>query len=155
MRYRCALITVSDISKSVNFYKEILEQEVEDDFGENVSFKGGFSIHLDSHYEMLIGKTIQKENNATELYFEHDNPEQIRDKLSEYGVEFVHDLKEQPWRQLVMRVYDPDKNIIEIGESMEHTCYRLHIEGHNIHKIAELTGLSNDFIRNSILQYQI
>ncbi len=155
MQYRCALITVSDMSKSVHFYRDILNQVVENDFGENVSFRGGFALHLDSHFEMLTGKSIIRNNNALELYFEHDDLIPVRDALLDERYELVHDIKEQPWRQFVMRVYDPDKHIVEIGESMEHTCYRLHLEGHNIHKIAELTSLSNDFIRNSIQQYQI
>jgi hypothetical protein len=32
-------------------------------------------------------------------------------------VEYVHPLREQPWRQRVVRFYDPDHHIIEVGES--------------------------------------
>jgi len=32
----------------------------------------------------------------------------------ENDILFVHELREQPWRQKVARFYDPDKNIIEI-----------------------------------------
>ena len=59
MKYICALITVSDIKRSRDFYENILNQKVATDFGENVSFEGGFAIHLKSHYQGLIGdKTI-------------------------------------------------------------------------------------------------
>jgi len=50
MKYLCSLITVSDINRSRYFYENLLKQEVESDFGENVGFKGGFAIHLENNY---------------------------------------------------------------------------------------------------------
>ena len=126
IKFVCPLITVSDIKKSRDFYETVLEQEVESDYGENISF-GRFAIHLKPHFKMLINnKDIIVGANNFELYFECDNIEQIVEKLKIEHVEFIHELQEQPWKQLVVRFYDPDKNIIEIGESMEHLTFRLH-----------------------------
>jgi uncharacterized membrane protein (UPF0127 family) len=33
-------------------------------------------------------------------------------------VKFIHELREQPWKQKIIRIYDPDNNILEIGEPM-------------------------------------
>ena len=145
-KFICPLITVADIKISRNFYENILEQTVETDFGRNVSF-GGFAIHLQSHFKTLIdNKEIVTGKNNFELYFEYDNLDQIREKLKSENVEFVHDLQEQPWKQLVIRFYDPDKNIIEIGESMEHLVVRLRQQNYSAEEIVKMTGLEKEFI---------
>ena len=150
IRFVCPLITVTDMKKSRDFYENILGQKVESDFGENISF-GGFAIHLRSHFKMLIdNKDIIVGGNSFELYFEYDKVEQIAEKLKFEKVEFVHELREQPWKQLVVRFYDPDKNIIEIGESMEHLIFRLHQQNHSIDEIAKMTGLDKEFIEKTV-----
>lgn len=139
MKFICPLITVSNIAQSRKFYEEVLGQKVKYDFGENVTFHGDFAIHLDSHFGKLINnKTIQKGSNSFELYFEENNLEQLIEKLIDYGVEFIHPLKEQPWKQRVVRFYDPDMNIIEVGETLLHTAKRLNSLGNSTQQIAEL-----------------
>lgn len=153
MKYICPLITVSDIKVSRHFYENILKLKVKFDYVENITFEGDFAIHLDSHFKKLIdNKTIIKESNSFELYFEADELETLVMQLKTEKIDFVHELREQPWRQFVVRIYDPDKNIIEIGESMEHLCYRLSKEGLTVEHISRLTYLPvkdvNAFITN-------
>jgi catechol 2,3-dioxygenase-like lactoylglutathione lyase family enzyme len=129
MKFICSLLTVSDINISRNFHEKLLNQKVKFDFGENVTFEGDFAIHLKSHFQNLIeNKEIKFGGNNFELYFEENNIEEIVELLHKNNVEFIHEIKEQHWRQKVARFYDPDKNIIEIGESMEFLCYRLFLE---------------------------
>jgi catechol 2,3-dioxygenase-like lactoylglutathione lyase family enzyme len=154
MKYICPLLTVTDISRSREFYEQILEQKVKYDFGEDVTFEGDFSIHLRTHYQQLIGdREIRGGGNAIELFFEHDDVDAIALRLKSHGVEFVHEVREQPWRQRVMRCYDPDRFIIEIGESMECTCYRLSKDGLTSGQIAQATGMEETFVQEAILQY--
>jgi len=72
MKFICSLIVVNNVETSRNFYGKVLNQKVQFDFGENVSFEGGFAIHLKSHFSNLININedviIQKSNNG-ELYF--------------------------------------------------------------------------------------
>jgi len=151
MKFICPLITVSDIKRSRDFYEGLLNLKVKYDFGENVTFVGDFAIHLQSHYSSLIdNRPIRTGGNNFELYFEFDMVDQIADLLSHNGVEFVHEVREQPWRQKVVRFYDPDMNIIEVGESMEYLSYRLSLEGLSIEQISGLTGLPADFVSVSI-----
>ena len=120
MKYFGTLITVEDTDKSRKFYEEIMEQKVTNDLGVYIVFVGNFSIMLKSHFKKLINnKEINNGGNNFELYFEHNNIEQFEEKLKENNVKFIHNLKEQPWGQKVIRIYDPDNNIIEIGEPME------------------------------------
>ena len=53
MKYVCSLIVVEDIQRSRDFYERILKQKVKYDFGENVTFEGGFAIHLKKHFEKI------------------------------------------------------------------------------------------------------
>ncbi len=124
MKFISPLITVSDIKRSRDFYENLLNQKVKFDFGENVTFQGDFSIHLRTHFRELIdNKEIRPGGNNFELYFEYDDVDQIAQKLKENNVVFVHETREQPWRQKVVRFYDPDENMIEIGESLESLCF--------------------------------
>ena len=63
-------------------------------------------------------------------------------------------MREQPWRQRVVRFYDPDRHIIEIGESMEHLSYRLHNEGLSPDDISKITMLPLEFVTGSIQRFK-
>lgn len=153
MKFICPLITVNNITRSRKFYESVLNQKVKADFGENVTFHGDFSIHLKSHYLGLINyNQIKSGGNNFELYFEHDDIDNIVDRLKEYGATFIHPAQEQPWRQKVVRFYDPDQNIIEVGESMEHLAYRLHCEGLAIDEIATITYMPKELIGEVLKQ---
>ncbi len=136
MDYICALIAVKDINSARLFYEEVLGQQVKYDFGEKITLYGDFFMHLQSHYEEFIGKKISSDCNNFELYFEEDDLEKIVSDLKKKNVKFVHELKEQPWRQKAIRFYDPDRNIIEIGESLEHLSFRLNSEGLSVEEIS-------------------
>lgn len=154
MKYVCALVVVEDIAKSKKLYEEILQQKVVADFGENVVFEGGFALHKRDHFKQLInGHEMKKGSNTFELYFEEDTLVDIEKKLIEKGFEFIHRVEEQPWRQQVMRLYDYDKNIIEIGESLEHLAYRLHTEKKKIEEIMSITHLSKEMVEKAIKTY--
>lgn len=151
MKYICPLIVVSNVAISRNFYEKILNQKVKYDFGENIIFEGDFSIHKLDHYRKLIGnKEVQHESNSFELYFEDDKLEELESKLKENNIEFLHEIKEQPWRQRVMRFYDPDKNIIEVGESMELVTSRLYLEGMELNEISRITMLPKEYISDHL-----
>lgn len=156
MKYVCPLITVSDIKKARDFYEKVLEQKVKIDHGENVTFEGDFAIHLKSHFQTLIdNREIKMGSNNFELYFEFDDIKQIEKKLIDNKVEFLHTTREQPWRQRVIRFYDPDNNIIEVGESMEFLAYRLFKEEKTIKEISGITTLPDSFIQASIQKLEL
>lgn len=56
-------------------------------------------------------------NNMTELYFEDSDIEGFAKKLeaSEFEIEYLNELMEHSWGQKVIRFYDPDGNLIEVG----------------------------------------
>ncbi|PKL23875.1 MAG: hypothetical protein CVV47_11430 [Spirochaetae bacterium HGW-Spirochaetae-3] len=154
MKYVCALITVDDVARARRFYEGTLGQVVESDFGENVAFKGGFAIHQKDHFQGLLdGREIGSKANDAELYFEHDDVNGLAGRLAADGVEFLHGPREQPWRQLVTRFYDPDGHIVEVGERLEHVAYRLSDEGLNLDDICRVTYLSRPAALRAIAEY--
>jgi catechol 2,3-dioxygenase-like lactoylglutathione lyase family enzyme len=153
MKFICSLIVVEDVAKARSLYETVLKQKVVADFGENVAFQG-FAIHKRDHYRALINdKPIVPGSNAFELYFEEDDLEKLDQELKAGGFAFVHDLREQPWKQKVLRFYDYDKNIIEVGERLEHTAYRLSREGYALEDISRITYLPPEKVREAIEEY--
>lgn len=147
MKYICPLLVVTDMQRSRHFYEKLLKLRVKFDFGENISFEGDFALHLETHYiKLLQGTDIRFGGNDAELYFEHNDLEPLVARLQEANVEFVHPIMEQPWRQLVVRFYDPDRHVIEVGESMEHLSMRLFKEGLNMEQIAATTQLPAEYV---------
>lgn len=157
MKFVCPLIVVKDIEQSKNFYQNILNQKVKYDFGENITFEGDFAIHLESHYIKLLKNDsckIIKQSNNFELYFETDNIESIYLKLKNEKVIFIHEILEQPWGQKVMRFYDLDFHIIEIGETMESVVTRLYNMGLTINEICKKSSMPIHFVEYTIKNYK-
>jgi catechol 2,3-dioxygenase-like lactoylglutathione lyase family enzyme len=143
VKYACALIVVEDMARSRRFYEGALGQEVEADFGENVGYKGGFSIMRRALWEKLLpGRAIVVKTHDHELYFEDDDVMGVQARLEAAGVEFLHKATEQPWRQLVLRCYDPDGHMLEVGETMLHMTKKLTQEGMDAKAICAATGMS-------------
>lgn len=154
MKFICPLIVVDDIKKSRYLYESILEQTVKMDFGENLTFEGDFAIHQRNHFQSLIGdKNVIKKSNSFELYFEHDDLTEMVEKIYELDLEFVHEIMEQPWKQQVIRFYDYDKNMIEIGERLEHVAYRLSQQNYSLEDICRITYLDKESAKKAIKEY--
>lgn len=150
MKFICPLLVVTDINRSRDFYENILGQKVKYDYGESITFLGDFAIHLKSHYKGLIGnRRVISGGNNFELYFEQDDIEVIVSRLKEYNVTFIHEIKEQPWRQRVVRFYDPDKYIVEVGESLSFLAKRLKNEGMADEQIAKTIDMPIGFVIES------
>ena len=154
LKYIGPLIVVENIAASRYFYEHLLGQKVKYDFGENVAFEGDFSIHLKSHFQRLLGDVKQypivKKAHNGELYFEADEIELLHQRLREAGVEFIHAIQEQPWGARVMRLYDPDGYILEIGEPMETTVGRFYEQGWSIDRICERSGMPREFVEQVV-----
>jgi catechol 2,3-dioxygenase-like lactoylglutathione lyase family enzyme len=151
MKFVCPLIVVNNMEASRSFYENTLNQKVQFDFGENISFEGGFAIHLKSHFSDLISiseNDIVQKSNSGELYFEEEDLDSFLKKLKDIDtLEYIHGLKEQPWGQRVIRFYDPDKHIIEVGEPMESVVKRLLSKGLSVEETSKRTLMPEEFVR--------
>ncbi len=85
-----------------------------------------------------------------ELYFETDEVEAVEQRLKAAGMEFIHPVCEQPWGQRVMRLYDPDGHVVEIGETMEAVVLRFYSQGFSVDSICQKTGMPGQFVEGTI-----
>lgn len=154
LKFVCSLIVVDEIAPSRHFYANLLGQKVKFDFGENVTFEGDFAIHQKAHYQRLLGEPSQypvtKRSHNGELYFETDEIDPVRQRLQQADVEFIHELRKQPWGQRVMRLYDPDGHIVEIGETMEAVVWRFYQQGLTIEQISAKSSMPREFVEHVV-----
>lgn len=120
MRLKNVLIVVNDIETSVAFYRELFGLEVMLDNDGNVILTEGLVLQDAAIWKKFIEKDVIPENNATELYFEERDIEAFAKKLDAYKepIRYVNRLTEHSWGQKVIRFYDPDGNLIEVGTPM-------------------------------------
>ncbi|WP_066507081.1 glyoxalase/bleomycin resistance/dioxygenase family protein [Abyssisolibacter fermentans] len=149
MEFKLAVLAVKDINISKRFYEELFDQKVVLDFGRNVTFSGGFAIQQDFAWltDLPANSVIEKSNNM-ELYFEVDDFDIFMKRLRDYGdVEYVHQPKKHEWQQRVVRIYDPDYHIIEIGESMAIIAKRYLAEGYSIEETSKIIQHPIEFVK--------
>ena len=120
MKLKNVLIVVKDMEKSIAFYRELFGLEVILDNDGNVILTEGLVLQDAKVWSDFIGKDILPKNHATELYFEEKDIEAFTEKLDNYRepIEYVNRLMTHSWGQKVIRFYDPDGNLIEVGTPM-------------------------------------
>lgn len=120
MKLKNVLIVVKDMEKSIAFYRELFGLEVILDNDGNVILTEGLVLQDAKIWSDFIEKDILPKNHATELYFEEKDIEAFAEKLDNYRepIEYVNRLMTHRWGQKVIRFYDPDGNLIEVGTPM-------------------------------------
>ena len=118
MALKNILFVVSDVEKSVAFYKEFFGLQVIRDFGSNVILSEGLVLQERKTFEELIGREVSQGGNDAVLYFVESDLDAFAEKLknSSLPIQYVHELKEYAWGQRAIRIYDPDQHVIELGE---------------------------------------
>ena len=125
MKLKNPLLVVTDIDKSVEFYKNVLGLHKIMDFGANVTLTGGLCLQSkESFKEFIDNQNITFGSNSFEVYFEEDDFDSFAQKLETLDIKYVHGIKKHSWGQRVVRFYDPDMHIIEVGENMKTVCKR-------------------------------
>ena len=147
MKLKNPLLVVTDIDKTVEFYKQVLGLHVVMDFGANKTLTGGLCLQTLETWTSFIGTSeIAFGGNSTEVYFEEDDFDKFSEKLKKLDIEYVHPIKEHLWGQRVVRFYDPDKHIIEVGENMKVVCKRFLDSGMTPEQVAERMDVPMKFV---------
>ena len=117
MRLKNVLITVKDMEKSKAFYKELFGLDVILDNDGKAILTEGLVLQDENIWKAVVGADVILRNNASELYFEETDIEGFMEKLDAYPepVQYVNRLMQHSWGQKVIRFYDPDGNLIEVG----------------------------------------
>lgn len=152
MKFHSSVIFVNDINRSKDFYIRILNQEIEHDFGKNVILKGGLTI-WEIQSEHILNKQLdtKKDANRFELYFETELIDETFEKLKTERIEFLHKINEESWGQRTIRFFDPDKHLVEIGETMETFVSNMKKNGLSSKQIAEKSGIPKETIDHILL----
>lgn len=138
MKLKNPMIVVKDMEKSVLFYKEVLGLHVIMDFGANKTLTGGLCLQTLETWKDFIGTdAVSFSGNNAEIYFEEDDFDSFAKKLNTLEIAYVHPVKEHPWGQRVIRFYDPDGHIIEVGENMKLVCKGFLNQGMTPEQVAE------------------
>ena len=117
MKLKNVLIVVKDIEKSKHFYHELFGLETILDNDGNMILTEGLVLQEEKYWTEFLGRDIVPENNSSELYFEESDIEGFVEKLERYypEVKYVNPLMTHSWGQKVVRFYDLDGNLIEVG----------------------------------------
>ncbi len=119
MRLKNILIVVSDIERSKAFYKELFNLDLVRQFEGNVILTQGLVLQDKQIWEQLINRPLSFGGGVSQLYFETGDLEAFQQKLdnSGYKIEYLSRIMTYEWGQKVIRLYDPDRHVIEIGEN--------------------------------------
>ena len=120
MKLKNVLIVVDDIERSRQFYHDLFGLDLILDNGGNMILTEGLFLQEKKIWADFLGKDIIPENNSCELYFEESDIEGFVEKLENYypEVKYLNRLDVHTWGQKVVRFYDPDGNLIEVGTPM-------------------------------------
>lgn len=117
MKLKNVLIVVKDIEKARQFYHDLFGLELVVDNDGNMILTEGLVLQDEKIWKDFLGKDILTENNSCELYFEERNIEDFVQKMEKLypSVKYVNRLMTHSWGQKVVRFYDLDGNLIEVG----------------------------------------
>lgn len=148
MKLKNTLLVVRDIDKTVEFYKKVFGLRVITDFGANKTLTGGLVLQTEETFKDFIGTDeISFGGNDFEIYFEEDDFDGFIKRLNDCEIEYVHPVKEHSWGQRVVRIYDPDKHIVEIGENIKTVCKRFIESGMTEQEVAVRMDVPVKFVK--------
>ena len=121
MKLKNILIVVKDIEKSRQFYHDLFGLELILDNDGNMILSEGLVLQDKEIWKKFLGKDIIPESNSCELYFEESDLEGFVERLEKLypEVRYVNRLMTHSWGQKVVRFYDPDGNLIEVGTPVD------------------------------------
>ena len=138
MKHVCMLISVADINAARKFYEDLFGIEVFQDYGRNIAFTCGLALQQDFDWlvDLSKEKVLKKSNNA-EIVFEEQDFDGFLNKLREYpDIAYLGEVIEHSWGQRVIRFYDLDGHIIEVGEDMKMVIKRFLASGMTMEEVS-------------------
>ena len=116
MKLKNVLIVVKDIEKSKQFYHDLFGLDTILDNDGNMILTEGLVLQEEKIWQQFLEKDIIPRSNSCELYFEEPDIEAFAEKLEKLYPD--NRLMAQSRGQKVIRFYDLDGNLIEVGTPM-------------------------------------
>lgn len=149
MQLKSTLLVVTDMDKTVEFYRNVLGLRVIMDYGANKTLTGGLCLQtLDTWRDFIGSNRVSFGANDAEVYFEEDDFDGFINKIEKLDIAYVHKTKEHAWGQRVVRFYDPDRHIVEVGENLKAVCKRFLSSGMTPAQTAERMGVPIEFLNS-------
>lgn len=138
MKYICTVISVSDIEATKKFYKDLFGLKIYQDYGKNIAFTCGLALQQDFDWLVNLPKEkVLKKSNNVEIAFEESDFDEFLIRLKQFeNIEYLDEVMEHTWGQRVIRFYDLDGHIIEVGESMKIVIQRFLSTGMTMEEIS-------------------
>jgi len=120
MKLKNILIVVKDIEKSRKFYHDLFGMDLVLDNDGNMILTEDLVLQDEKIWHAFLDRDIIPKSNSCELYFEEQDIESFVEKLEKLypAIEYVNHLMTHSWGQRVVRFYDLDGNLIEVGTPM-------------------------------------
>ena len=120
MKFKGTLIVVQNCGRALRFYSDLFGFRLVHDNDGNMELTDGLYLQESGYWESFTKKRAVSNNNHSVLYFEEANIEAFIKKLEALypETEYVNRLMRHSWGQKVIRFYDPDGNLIEVGTPM-------------------------------------
>ena len=120
MKLKNILIVVKDIEKSRKFYQDLFGIELVLDNDGNMILTEGLVLQDEKIWKSFLDRDVVPKSNSCELYFEEQDIESFIEKMERLypSIEYVNRLMTHSWGQRVIRFYDLDGNLIEVGTPM-------------------------------------
>lgn len=150
IKFHSTVIMTEEFEQMKSFYQNILQQEIEFDFGNCIGFKNGLSLwKLKEEYPIAkkLGRTFDKSGNKNlEICFETDDFELVIENLKKHKLNYLHEVTEELWGQQTVRFYDPEKNLVEIGETIPCFVKRFKRQGMGIEDVSKRTSVPIELV---------
>ncbi len=119
MKLKNIVIVVKDVERSKQFYKELFGLDVILDQEGNAILTEGLVLQESKVWEETLGQKVVWKNHASELYFEETDLELFLEKLQKYEreIQILSWPEAAEGARRAVRLYDPDGNMIEVGEA--------------------------------------
>lgn len=117
MKFKGTLIVVKDCNKALKFYQDMFGVKLIRDNDGNMELSENLYLQEEKYWERFTGRSIAWRSNQAELYFEETDIDSFVEKLEKLypNTEYVNRLMTHSWGQRVVRFYDLDGNLIEVG----------------------------------------
>jgi catechol 2,3-dioxygenase-like lactoylglutathione lyase family enzyme len=152
MNFKSVALFVVDLNISGFFYEKILNQKISTKYPNIIQFENGISIWQikSTHIISQTAKDFNRKNLNFELYFEDDNLDLIEENLKKNNIEFLHSIHEETWGQKTIRFFDPDNNLIEIGETPSGFIGRLYADNMSVEEISQKTNMNIETVKKHL-----
>jgi catechol 2,3-dioxygenase-like lactoylglutathione lyase family enzyme len=148
--YSSAVLMTENFDLMTRFYQDLLDQKVRYDFGSCVQCECGLTV-----WRARVGHPVWAAleskgggNAALELCFETEDFDAQAARIAAAGTALAHGVLEEDWGQRTLRFFDPDGNLVELGESMPAFCKRLQLFGMTVEEVAEKTGIDQNIVKH-------